>query len=301
MKDKNFGNNTHLVNAISDISNSYQDWQYKLNTAIEAVSKITSFEKNHYLEVIKNYDGPRVDLLPFDYLGPLKGTFYERAHTMILSFLLDPRCTGEFSKTFLGKILCKAKVMEGVAYDDIVEVLSEKALNTSNKSVIPDIKITLNNKVKIIIENKCMASESKDQTPKYVREGKEKKKGFPCQQCIKQKGQNRKPICPHNEDIKDRIYLFIDYKGREAKCPLFKSINYNDIKISLEKALCNSTNYLKEGKSLYLLIEHYIKSIENMGKDGSVVSYSDLKSYEHIGKLSLLQCKYLYDKIVEQQ
>lgn len=294
MEDKIYGDNASTIKAIMDISKNYQEWQDNLKISIEDVSKETSNERKNYRdEIKKKHDGPLVDLLPFDYLGPLKGTFYERAHTMILAFLLDPKCAGKFSKIFLDKILCKAEITENIADYDIAEVLSEKALKTHNTSVIPDIKITLNNKVEIIIENKCMASESKDQTPKYVREGKEKKRGFRCQVCIKQKGHNRIPGC--GEIIKDKIYLFLDYKGREAKCPLFKSVNYNDIKESLELAQHESGNYLKKGKSLDLLIVHYIESIKNMGKAGCIVSYSDLGADKENDKLSLVQCKYLCD------
>lgn len=300
MKDKTFDGNAQLVNAILDVSKSYHDRQEKLKNAIDTLQVTTECVKTKYIKRIKKYaqNNPLIDLLPFDYLGPLKGTFYERAHTMILSFLLDPKYSGKYSKCFLNKIL--SKIERNVTNYDITEVSAEASLRTHNTSGMPDITIKLENNenkgengLRIIIENKCMATESKDQTPKYVR-GDKNKKGFPCQKCIKN-NIDRKPECePHS----DAIYLFIDYKGREAKCPLFKSVNYDDIKIALKNARCESWDYLKKGKSLSLLIDHYIKSIENMGKDGGIVSYSDLESNEKIGKLNLLQRKYLYDKIL---
>lgn len=303
MEGKIFDGNTHLINAILDVSKIYHDRQEKLKNAIDALQVTTECVKTKYIKIIKEYaqNNPLIDLLPFDYLGPLKGTFYERAHTMILSFLLDPKCSGKYSKYFLNKILSKIGERDVTNYD-ITEVSAEASLRTHNTSGMPDITMKLENNenkgekgLRIIIENKCMAAESKDQTPKYVR-GDKSKREFPCQKCIKN-NKDRNPECePHS----DTIYLFIDYKGREAKCPLFKSVNYYDIKISLEEAQRESGDYLEKGKSLDLLIEHYIKSIENMGKGGGIVSYSDLGSDEKYDKLSLVQCKYLCSLIMNK-
>lgn len=303
MENKNEVYNANIIKAIDDISNKHSDMLKNMIKSIKAVNKTTLIEKNIYIREIDEYKKkrPLVDLLPFDYLGPLKGTFYERAHTMILAFLLNPKCSGEFAKQFLENIFILNKIEIGernISKYKITKVLTEQiSLKTHNTGGMPDIVIKLkneeNNKLDIIIENKCMATESRDQTPKYLRETKGKRIGFRCKDCIKQKNNDGTPLCnPEN-----KIFLFIDYKGHQATCRQFKSLNYYDIKKSLDKTMTDRSEYLGQG-SLYSLIDHYSSTIDVMAKDECIVSYSDLES---IKDMSLMQCKYLFDRINNQK
>lgn len=293
MANKDYNYKSNIINSIQDISNKYFDTLLYKQNSIETISNITLSEKKIFHEEINKYKAskPLVNLLPFDYLGPLKGTFYERAHTMILAFLLDPKCSGKFAGIFLQKILSEIGERNIRKYS-ITKVFSESiSLKSHDTSGMPDIEIELeNNKelLRIIIENKCLAVESVDQTPKYMR-GKRK---ISCKKCIKQKNEKPKPLC---KKPKDKIGLFIDFKGRQASCHMFRSLNYDVIKESLQKAKLELLVDLEEETlPLNQLIDNYIKTIKGMNRGENIVSYDDIGK---IDNLSILQCKYLVDRI----
>ena len=275
MEDKNYVYDTNIISSIEDISNKYSDMLKNIKKSIEDVGDATISKKILYMEEINKFKDkkPLIDLLPFDYLGPLKGVFYERAHTMILAFLLDPKCSGRFAKHFL-KIILNEIGERDISQYKITKVSTENtSLKTHDTGGMPDITIKLHSKeyLDIIIENKCMANESRDQTPKYVRGNR--RKGFKCKECIKQKHEDSEHLC---EESENEIYLFIDYKGRQATCPRFKSLNYDVIKKSLEQAMTDllRLDYLRKDNTLYSLIYNYISTIDVMDKDESIVSYT---------------------------
>lgn len=286
-----------MLDAIDTIAKSVNDRQKTLISAIAGISEAVVKLRKKYIEEIDKYKtnkGALVDLLPFDYLGPLKGTFYERAHTMIWAFLLNPDCSGPFSNIFLRMLLSDEKL-------NIEKVEAENTSVSSHQTQgKPDIAIDISGESqfkRVVIENKCLASESKNQTRKYVK-GNSKKNCHKCEkleECEKEKG-----MYPCLADDPGTIYLFIDYKGRRADCPRYSNLNYHHIKEAIksarEKALKNHA--IGKGKSLDRLIEHYVKSLDSTGKERIVIRYSDLESKD---RLSLVQYQYLTEQIHHQE
>lgn len=295
--------------AIETIAKCVHDRQASMKSTMDKIHDAVIALKNRYEKEIKAYEenGALVDLLPFDYLGPLKGTFYERAHTMILAFLWNPKTSGDYSKHFLKELLSKNPDTDIGGNFTIKNVISENTTVRSRQTQgKPDIVIEISDEKKkiirkVVIENKCLALESKNQTCKYV-EGNGKKI---CKECKTDwKGDKKKKKKKNNNNNwkclggnkADTIYIYVDYKGRKAECPRFENMDYNDIKDALEKArgVVLQKRCIGEGKSLDLFIQHYIRTLEYMGKEEIIVPYSELESRD---TLSLVQFKYLSERI----
>jgi hypothetical protein len=213
----------------------------------------------HIQTFLKKRGGAPLDLLEWDYLGPLQGYFRERAHTMILAYLLNPRYSGPYAKRFLLALLRRARksdvhetvrqqVSDAVAAVKMngvrIEVDQEEPLSEERRK--PDLILTITNhkaQLRILVENKVWTAESDNQTPDYFRaasgtQGK-RRTGYRCSRCTKQQREPRQPMCAPGENV---IGLFLDFKGKKPLCPRFAPQHYAHLKEAMDQAAFPARN-----------------------------------------------------------
>jgi len=243
-----------ILRHIDAISAAVQRQQEQKKTAIcdhvrnvaSAVEKARTQARSAVDEYIKGGKS-LVDVVPLDYFAPLRGTFYERAHTMMLGFFLDRPKVGDFATNLLMSILWQVlergncsefdkKLIDKTHAQMKIKALVpsspiiEGGLGNRGSGRLPDIKIALEGTETprlVIIENKVFSPEGQDQTPKYVRATSHKTIGRrDCRNCIGAKNNpSRDPICEKN-GTPSHLYIYLDLKAQLPSCSRFALCDY---------------------------------------------------------------------------
>ena len=267
-----------------------------------------------------------VDAIPLDYFAPLRGRFYERAHTMMLGFFLDRRYTGAFAEKLLKCILfqvlsrgdCREfdrtlfrealAQMEGGSLSPSPPIIEGGLGNRVNES-LPDIKIMLKGTGPsrfVIIENKVFALEGRDQTPKYVRGNNKTIRKTDCRNCVRaqnnrsgntHKKQSRDPLCnnaiPSNLDI----YIYLDLKAQLPSCARFALCDYEMLAAALKQAE-DSLAQSPVSSRVKMLVSAYSQSVQNLCKRHEfTLEDLTLQTPEDFERLSLKKLLYLQQRI----
>jgi len=287
-------NRRDMLAAIRDVAGRQVHWRkehtQQLQNALKAVSDAWTSRRDYLVRELKEYSKgknniPLTDLVETDFLGVFKGSFLERAHTMVLCHLMDLDVDPELSRTFMTSLLSAAKkgatnsyIKENISVlldriDVRYEIQPEVTIKSSNCKIKPDIQVVFSKDRILVIENKVNSPEHDDQTAAYVREQEQSRlkhessdKKLRLKDCMACMGRKKyRPQCKGSTCV----YLFLDRRGIKAQCPLYVSLNYVDIRKAIEDSVRSVWKSESRPSSFQkLLVEGYLgtlKSMERMG------------------------------------